>query len=411
MAESSVAPAPAAAPAQAPAPAAQPAAAKADPASTFSKPTLDSAFADLDKLGATETSVSRKEEATPDDKGKAADDAADQQAATKTDQPGDKGKPAPVKAATIREALDQSKSQVKTLQARVQELETQVKTPKADPNAEKATKEVEALRQKVEDYENKLRFTNFEQSEEYKSKYEKPLMDAYASGQAKAKAFKVQQLTDENSGEVKQQARQGTPEDFDRIMSIQDDDAAADLAATLFGQKAAAVLFHRERVQEANGARFRAIEDFKKTGAERVQQETQRQAKEAEAMTKAFESQNTADREKYATWFKPAEGDEAGNAVLERGYQIAQMAFDQAAMAKLTTEQRVRVWSAVMNKAGGFDRLASQHKAQAAKIAELEKQLKEFQESEPGSGDPKGKQAAAKDTFESVFDKIDKMAQ
>jgi len=365
----------------------------------------------LDKIAGNETSVQRQDTPAKDDKGKADDDAADKQAAADAAKSGDKGKAAPVKAATIREALDQTKAQNKTLQARVAELETQIKTPKADPNSEKTAKEVETLRKQIEDYENRIRFTNFEQSEEYKTKYEKPLLDAYASGQEKAKAFKVQEIKNNDTGEVTQQARQGTPEDFERIMSIQDDDSAADLAATLFGQKAAAVLYHREDVQKANKARFRAIEDFKKTGAERVQQETQRQVKLSEEISKAFESENKAAQEKYPQWFKPAEGDEPGNAILERGYQLAQMAFDQATMAKLPPEQRVRVWSAVLNKAGGFDRLASQHKAATAEIADLKKQLEEFKDSEPKTGDRRGKEAPAKDTYESVFDKIDKMAQ
>ena len=75
--------------------------------------------------------------------------------------------------------------------------------------------------------------------------------------------------------------RQATPEDFDYIMRITDDDAAARVAEQMFGAtKAAVILNMRNEVHRLMHLRGRALEDAQKLGGEREKIRTESEAKQ-----------------------------------------------------------------------------------------------------------------------------------
>lgn len=307
-------------------------------------------------------------------------------------------KPSP--AAELRTAYEALKLKHRQLEAEHQALKTA--KPPEDPEKKLLSDRLSEREKRLSDLENEIKFAKYESSSEYKQKYEEPFIEAYQTGRAKTATFKI---TDSEGNQ-----RQATPEDFDRIARISDDDQAAEIAAEMFGNKAPVVLYHRERVQELNGARIKAIEDFRKQGTERERQWNEQTSKQREAIGKLWKQVNEEALEKYPRWFKSTEGDEEGNRLLEDGFKMADAAFSDN--GKMTVEQRVKLHSAIRNRAAGFARLAYQNKQLMAKVKELEDSLKEFKSSEPKEGEGGGKKANNTEvTIDSVVDGLDALAR
>lgn len=243
------------------------------------------------------------------------------------------------------------------------------------------------LEERTKQLEEELEYSSFERSDKYKIQYETPFVDAFVAGRNKASSVKVS----DGNGSV----RQGTPEDFDAIMRITDDDAAADRATELFGAKAPLVLFHVERVKELNAAKNKAIEDYRTKGGERFKkaqeehQTTQRQHEEqAKALADEFTNARKAAIEKFE-WLKPKEGADARNQALSKELDLVDRAFSDGQPLKegqkpLSGIELAKLRAAMANKAVGFAVFRHEYKEAQAKISELEEKLKQYEESEPG---------------------------
>jgi hypothetical protein len=163
----------------------------------------------------------------------------------------------------------------------------------------------------------------------------------------------------------------------------------------MVGSKAASVLYHREKVMEMNGARSKALDEYRNKGSE--------QAKlNKEAADKAHGQISTdiegywkkhvdGPQERFKDFSKPVDGDDAGNKLLEQGYARAKEAFSilNPYDPKLTTQQRERAVSlhgAAYNWMAWGPRLAHQKNQLQSRVKELETKLAEFEASEPGPG-------------------------
>lgn len=336
-----------------------------------------------------------------------------------------------VKAATLRENYDRLKSEFKALQEKHAKMEADAVERAKQPNNDAHYKELqaryEALQKQHEDRETELRFANFERSQEYKDRYEKPMIDAYQSGRSKVASLKVAERRNPDTDEVVQPARQGTAADFDAIMMAQDDDQAAQLAADLFGAKAPVVLYHREKVQELAQAKQKAIEDYRKQGGEREKLAMEAANRQREEASSLYQQSVNASKEQYKDWFKPVDGDDKGNSLLEQSEALVDLAYgtlDKDRFSKLPakTQERiskgqfdhkamVQLHAAIRNKAMGFDRLAFKHTEAMKKIKDLETKLAGYEGSEPGRGQGGGRPALpADDSMESVLAGMDKLA-
>lgn len=411
MAETTTAPAPAPAAPATPASAAAPAPSR-QPQSAEGKPNLTSAFDNLDKI-VSETS------ATPEPKGKPAEPDNDPNAPAETapkpaetpEKPATPAQPAqPQKAKTLREAKEMAERQLTELQKKHTELEERLKKPQDDPEKKTLQEKIAANEKKLAELDEKLRYTNYEASDEYKQKFEKPFVDAYTTALAKIKALRVTdpgQKDDVTGVETPGKVRQATDADFNELMRMPDDDAAAEFAASRFGTKASIALYHREKVQELNNSRVAALEEFRQKGAEITKQQQELSSKAESEMKTAFETANKEAAEKYPGWFKPVEGDEKGNTLLQKGYEFADLAFDQKAMAQLPPAERAKVFSAVRNKVAGFDRMVFQKTMLQKRVTELETKLKEFEESGPDGGLDGKKARTASAAGEKLIDRAD----
>jgi hypothetical protein len=300
-------------------------------------------------------------------------------AAAKPPEPVKEPDAQPVKAPELRAAYAKSK-------ARVAELEKQLSESKAKPvddtERKTFTEQISTLNKKLEDAMGSLKFADYESSEEYKTTYEAPFVEAWNEGVQQVTGLSV--VTDEGT-------RKGTPEDFQAIMRESDNERAATMATEMFGSNAFYVLASRRELVKLNNARTKALGEFKSGLAERLKTEAEKAEKtktefEAQRIQRitTFKKLNEEAQTKYPDLFAPLEGDDEGNKILEKGFKDADLAFHGA--NGLTPDQVVRLHSAIRNRAAGFGRLTYRLKQRDAKIAHLEGQLAEIRGSAPGDG-------------------------
>lgn len=329
----------------------------------------------------------------------------------------------PVKAAELRAAYDKLKSDHHALKAEHEKLKsTATAKPAEDPEKPKLVESLKEKDERIAKLEEQLRYSSFQSTEEYKTKYEQPVVSAYQAGRARAAALKV---TD-SEGNV----RQGTADDFDAIMHITDDDAAAEKANELFGPKASMILYHRERLQELNSARVNAIEEYRKTGAERdkkameeslkARDAQQKQSAELSAMFNKLNSEAVAARPEF---FKPDDGDEKGDGLLKMGFALADFAFgalpperldelpasvkSKLVNGRLPAQEIVRLHSEMRTKAAGYGFLTHKYRQAQSRIKELETKLSEFEQSVPQGGTRRPSDGSTPKSIEQEIDELD----
>lgn len=283
------------------------------------------------------------------------------------------------------------------LKAKQAQLEAErSKAPEEHPEFKKLTETLAERDKRLSELNDIVRFKAFEESPEYKDKYEKPFLSAFQSARNKVASLKVIQRTDD-LGQVVQEVRKGTADDFDRLFRTQDESDAGELAENLFGPNSASVMYHRERVLEANAAQVQALETFKKEGAAQEQARAEQLGAQMKQIGKQAsetwkKSVNAVFEDpKLAPLFQPIEGDVEANSLLEKGFESSREAFKtlNAMDPRLTSEQRAKVVEAhaeMFNKAAGFDRMVYLLDKERKALKAAQQKLKEFEESAPTPG-------------------------
>lgn len=212
--------------------------------------------------------------------------------------------------------------------------------------------------------------------------------------------------------------RLGTAKDFDELMQLNhsDPDRAAEAVELLFGAKAATVASYMTRVNEALQAMNEARDDYRTKGSARDKERAEKMSKLQEeigtSIKNAWQKYSTEPVEKMPQYFKPVEGDDTGNALLEKGMAQARFALSHLNPSdpNLTAKERdniVRAHAAMFYKAAAFNRLVHFLKTRDSRIAELEKELGQFKQSEPKSGDGASpKPGKGKVTWEEQLDSM-----
>lgn len=323
-------------------------------------------------------------------------------------KPDDDIDPTKLKTSELAKHYHKLKSEQKEWLKQREDYEKKLKTPQEWP--EKKTyeeqvaerdKRIEEYNKRVADYETKLQFTDFTKSQAYKDQFEKPFVESWKTGQARAASMKVvERKSDE--GEMLQQSRQGTIKDFDDIMAITEDDLAAEKATELFGNKASIILHHREKIRDIQGREQTAVQEYREKGQawEKERREaTEKHNKEYTGMVDKFQK---AAIEKYPALFKPDESDPKGNELLQRGTHLLERVLKNGAPVadgeqQMTGEEFAIAVAAVRNKAMGFDRVAYLASTRGKRIKELEKELEQFKSSRPANGNGNGRAPAAEE--------------
>lgn len=289
----------------------------------------------------------------------------------KKDEPQVQAEPPKGTAKELRTALENTK---KELAAARSELEKVKKAPKADdPEKKTILERLQAEEKRRQEIESELKFANYEKTPEYEEKYVKPMKAAFDTAYKELEGYPVK---DADGNETKASA-----EHFNALLNMPSGKAALQ-AREWFGDLSVEVLAHRRRILEMNENRKLAIDDFRKQGGEREKQMQIERAARAEKEQELWRSSIEEQVQKYPQFFGPEEGDEQGNSILEKGYQVADLVFSGA---DLPPEKKVKLHATVRNKAGAFDRVAFKYKQAQDKIAALEKELADFKKSEPST--------------------------
>jgi hypothetical protein len=322
----------------------------------------------------------------------------------------------PVKAAELRNAYEALKKRVKEdLEPKVQRYEAKLKeleSSEQKPDIEALTSQIEALKKERDELTKKVSFRDYTEDPDFKKNYVEPYIEAWRS--AMADLSELQVFNDDGS------TRPATQEDMVMIANLPLGEAQAK-ARDMFGDSAQYIVNHRRIIRDLSEKQTRALEEAKANATEREKQMAAQRTVEHQQRLKLWQEANQNLEKRFPAWFAPAEGDNDGNALLEKGFALADLHFagqkdlgDKVDLlpprfrdaikttGKLSTQDQVALHALLRNKIASHSRLALQLNKATKRITELEQALAEFEKSEPPGG--KGGEAAAAKPGLSVYD-------
>lgn len=336
----------------------------------------------------------------------------------------------PVRAAELRTAYDGLKKRVKDelepelqrLRSKVQELET--KTPE----------EVESVRQKATDLEkrnteleNRIAFLDYTESKDFREKYAEPYAEAWREAVSEFRELSVREPAGEDEvGEPKFNVRPADENDLLRLanMKLADMDEAA---TRMFGASAARAINHVQNIRRLSAAQTKAIENAKTKSVEWKKNRDGQEQEQAKAMATVWQQINKDIEARSPKAFHPEDGDAEDKASFDKGFALANLrflgpeglspeqiealppGFRDAVKAKkpLSLVQRVQLDALARLKMANHDRKIAALKKAQARIAELEKALAEYEDSEPKAGKAgEGGRVSDKPWDEQIADEI-----
>jgi hypothetical protein len=347
--------------------------------------------------------------------------------APETKPAGETTPPTKVKAATLKEALDLSRAETSTWKVKYEKLAAESAKPKPDPEKDQLLKDRDAWNKSRADLENELKFASYERSQEYKDKYQQPFLSAYeqAGKLVAAMTLKEPDQTDEFGAIIEPgKARKGTEADWETLMSITDEDTANKFIADHFSYNAARVTGLRDKVLDLHGKMRASVEDFRKQSGERETLFRDTLTKQQKEISDRWHAANVHAAEKYPQYFAPDPADPKGNALLEQGYRLADLAFGvldpsefsklpQSVQSKLVNgrlppAEMTLLHSALRNRSAVYDRLIARLNQRDAEKKELQDKLAGFEKSQPGRGQArKVETPAGKTGVPSTFAEVD----
>lgn len=306
----------------------------------------------------------------------------------------------------FRTHYDKAKGEIKRLQAELAKPKPQ--TPVEDPEKNQIRETLTQREKRLQELEDEIRYVDYSKSEEYKTKYHEPYVQAWNNALAEVKQLTVRNA---DGGE-----RAATSEDFERLISIANPNEALRTAGELFGDpaKAAFVMTQIGTVKHAIRVAQGALNDYRTKGVERAkaqQEQYERTSKETTAKWRQLNEQTIAENPEI---YQPDEGDDEGNELLAKGFERADAAFgghitDPETKQKRapTPDEMIAINSEIRNKAGAFDRVFHRLTKQLARVAELEQQIAEYEKSSPGNGAPPvGSPKPEVGSFDEAVDRI-----
>lgn len=305
----------------------------------------------------------------------------------------------------LRAAYEKAKTTLKEREAEFskfkQEIEARSKTPVEDKEKTTLLERVSNYEKRIKELTDKERLLDYKGTEEFQTKYWKP----YAAAVSRA-VSDLEEVTFNDSA--------GNPQKVDSNLILwlagQKPAVAERKAQELFGEAGLSRLVtdRIDKIRDAADQMNEAVTEHQKS-AETSQKEQQAKMLEMrEKIGKLWESENNSWQERFPNWFKPKDGDDEGNALLHRGYELVNKAF--SANGAVSPEERVKLHAEVRNKAAAFPRMALRLKQTRERVAELEKELAEYRKSEPPAGDTHRESATeGSDPYMDAMDELEGM--
>lgn len=290
----------------------------------------------------------------------------------------------PIKTRDLKVVYEKLKADHQALTAKHTELATQLETArKANPDEIKAlTQRLEASEASRKELESELRFTNYAKHPEFVEKYEKPYQEAWNQALADIGELEVA-LPDGN-------VRKAKADDLVELCTLPLGQARA-RAVEMFGAAAEDAIAHRRIIIDLGRKQEKALADSRKMAEERQKTQLAENVKRQEKLSSLWQAENTRLEAAYPKWFKPVEGDTAGNAILEKGIAEVDRFFNDKTM---TDEDRIKAHVMIRMKAANHGRMALRVKRLLGRVKKLSEELKAYQNSSPPGGKPRGKPSA-----------------
>lgn len=294
-------------------------------------------------------------------------------------EPGKKAKVTPWKL------VDEHKAARLKAEQELAELRKLVPDPAKAKEAEETFKKNQ---ERLKELEDEIRYVNYVKSAEFRDKYQKPYEEAWQRWMGELREITV---TDPASGE-----RALAPQDIMELVQLPLG-KAREQAENLFGPFADDVMDARKEIRNLLDSQKKALDEARTLGSqrdeERARQFRESQEQFAKKVISLWDEMNKsmASDEKISHFFKPIEGDQEGNQRLEKGFELANRAFQVTPFdPSLTEEQRsevVKLHAAVKHRAAAFGRLAYQNQNLIKENSALKAELAKYKGTEPGGGE------------------------
>jgi hypothetical protein len=275
--------------------------------------------------------------------------------------------------------------------ARAQKLEQQISEAKAASLAEteraQFQERIDKSEAKLKEYEDEIRFKSYEKSDEFKTKYEQPYEKAWEKHVHDLNGVTV---LDESGNQ-----RPMAASDILDLVNLSLPDARK-LATEKWGDFAQDAMLARKEIRDLFEKKTQALDEARKTGADREKQFEENRKKWVEGVQKQIrETWDTANKAALegpvnGEFFKPVEGDDTRNQLLGKGFALVDEAFGKNPNdPNLTPEERasiVKKHAAVRNRAAAFGPMKYLIAQLRKKLADLEKTAGELKASTPPAG-------------------------
>lgn len=350
------------------------------------------------------------------------------EASKPTDKP-DAPKAEPEKAkshtAMLRDAHETLKGKYKTLEAEHAKLKSA--KPVEDADKPILNNRVTELEKRNQELEERIKFANYEYSDEYKKKYAEPYQKTANDATNRAVQYKVQN-PDGTS-------RNLTKDEFWKIVGIGDENDALVMAESIFGEnnpRVAQVIERRNEILAAHQKGQQAIEDYRTQGVERNKSESEKLALERsqsessqKKLVERFDTLVKEREESKPEYNKADDGDEQGVKVLNLGSAMGDLAFGrfkdeqkqylpqslqdkmEANGGKLPPEDMAEVHASMRAAMREAPFVKLKLNRALARQKELEAELAEYKESEPmNAGGARRQQGAKKLGWSEEIDQL-----
>ncbi len=288
-------------------------------------------------------------------------------------------KPSELRGWALRMGKKAKAARDEMISARARILELEKAPPKQLEDNSAMAQELANTKKRLESYEQDLRMTRYERSQEYKDKFEKPYKDAVSRAYREVKELLVYEPNTDDPENPKE--RIATPADFDEIYNLPLGPATR-LAKSKFGDAAAIVMQHRQQIRGLAEQSYNAVEEYKAKGSEYEKQQQAQSAQHSQGMMRMFTQASEAYVKKAPELFLPREGDAEGNEILNKSKAFADAVF--GGNDGLTPQQVAMKDARAHSWLTAYPRLARDVKKLRGELTEATKTIESLRGSGPG---------------------------
>ena len=280
----------------------------------------------------------------------------------------------------LREYASRIESENKTLSAKLNELNAKVTDyEKRGKDTTALTERITTLEKHLEERQSEIRALKQEASPEFKEKYDKPFDQAAEFAKQIVSGLEV--VTKQANGETA--TRAATWEDFGSLYHLAKSSMGKATAAAkeLFGDSAQTVLNHINELHRLDYMRNKALAEEKSKAKERGDAEIAEANKRREWIASTWTKVNTDISEKNPDVFQPDPKDKQRADLFTKSLALVDSRHNGTS---LTEAQRITLDANVRLRAAAFPVLRYDLNKAKEQIAELQAQIAELKDSDPG---------------------------